>query len=396
MPVRFEGPNGTEELIPAPFVSIQKSPVRDSAGNILRSEYNITLTGTIVNVGNALINSPAASGYTFGNMEGVLDEQRRIRSLFSVDGGRLEIETPGGGGANTIDAYCLVNSLDFSPSTWTTKCEYTVGLSAKQLFPDPETTSNIESPNETWSIAEQTDGTFVFTHQLSAIGVRIYDGTGVNDPLLIAKEWCRDRSYYLSGGTLTTYTGASGSVDINSVLSANSGVTNFWNYSLSESPGPGANSWEITETMLHYPGGNAREEYVIAVNFDENNAGRCVATINGSVIGYADTDRDYTTKMANATSKWNTTVIPNLYTRVSARAPAGFSVIPTATQRQVSYESTVGAIRYGYTYSCASGNMIENSLAEDISITDVAPTDVFAQINVPGRANGPVVQYMHT
>src|SRR5690242_19946979 len=135
MPIRFTGPNGPEELIPAPTVSIQKQYARDEAGRKLYAENLFTLTGTIVNVGTDQ-DSPGAQNETIGDsptMEDILSEQKRIRNLFSKDGGRLEIETPGGGGPNTIDAYCTVDSLNFDQSIWVNKCTYTVVLRTKNL-----------------------------------------------------------------------------------------------------------------------------------------------------------------------------------------------------------------------------------------------------------------------
>ena len=40
--------------------------------------------------------------------------------------------------------------------------------------------------------------------------------------------------------------------------------------------------------------------------------------------------------------------------------------------------------------------MVSGSIDESIDIADNGPTDVFASIPIPGRSNGPIIQYMST
>ncbi len=220
MPVRYSGPSGPEELIPAPLVAMSMVPVRDEGGRLLRHEYDIQLTGTIVNVGTTL-DSPGAQNEVVGDsptMEDVLSEQKRIRKLFSGDGGRLEIETPDGGGPNTLDFYCTVDSISFTPSTWVNRSDYTISLKSSKLTNENTTDSELRSSNETWTIVENEDGTFGISHQLSAVGTLIYSASGVNNPQGVAKSWCRDHSFKITNGTITPYTGSS-SIDFSNILS---------------------------------------------------------------------------------------------------------------------------------------------------------------------------------
>src|SRR5687767_10083604 len=132
--VRFAGPDGVEELIPSPLVQIQKTNVYREDGKFDHSDVTFSLTGTIVNVGT----SKDSPGADFDEMEGILAEQARIRNLFSVENGRLEIESNNGGGAFTIDAYCFVDSIAFDSGVWVNRCDYTIVLRSRGFADDQD------------------------------------------------------------------------------------------------------------------------------------------------------------------------------------------------------------------------------------------------------------------
>lgn len=392
MPVRYEGPSGTEELIPAPLVTISKAYVRDQANNKLRPDYTFTLNGTIVNIGTSL-DSPDASTDT---MEGILAEQKRIRRLFSSDYGRLEIETPGGGGPNTIDAYCTVESVNFDQGVWVNRCNYNIVLKAVKIEGDNETVEELESKEEGWSITENDDGTYSISHTLSAVGVLITTASGNNDPISIARNWCRDRS------VITSTTGTMGHYAIDSLNLTNlirpmvSDSSGYWNLSVVEGVGIYNNSWQLTENFIHSPSGNTREEFSATVNYEDDDHRRLSVTANGSVMGLARRASDLTDRMANAITKFNTGIDPNIYTRLTAYVPTGYTLNPVARTKQITYEQNAGVIRYSHNFIASSGFLITGAIEENININDTAPTDIFAQIQVPGRVNGPVVQNMNT
>lgn len=389
MPVRFSGPNGVEELIPAPLVGISKAYVRDEGGRKLHPEYTITLNGTIVNVGNSK-DSPNAQSYDM-SMEDILAEQRRIKTLFSVDGGRLEIETPGGGGPNTIDTYCTVDDITFQQSTWTVKCEYTVILKAVKLLLDNDLTTDLTQASETFNITENEDRTYTISHNLSAAGKLFYTVSGVNDPLGAAKQWCQDRLLTNSNGNLS-----SGHLDFSRLLMSMEGSGNFWNHGIVESPGISANSYQISETFIHNPSGTTREEFSVNLVWEQNDIRKITVSANGAVLGYAENNRDYYTKYSNARTKFDNGVAPNLYTRILPFIPAGYALNPIPVVRQISNEQNLGAVKYGYTFCAVSGMLLDGAIEDSISVNDSGPVDVFAQIPIPGRANGPVVQNMNT
>jgi len=397
MPVRFEkSPGNSLELIPAPLVSINKSYIRDSKNNKLRPEFRIRLTGTAVNIGSSLDSPGTSDNSTFGNMNDILAEQERIRNLFSNDGGRLEIEAPEGGGPNTVDCYCIVDSVNFSPSTWTARCEYTVELITYELFRNDgtEDVQEIEQTNDSWSIQENPNGTVSLTHTLSAVGVTMYSSSGINDAQLLAKTWCQDRSHSISDGEISPINVRSVNLDEFIINTAASG--NYWNMSKSERAGIESNSWEINETFIYNPSGTSTENYSVSLSTSEGNPFSYVVNVNGQIAGYSDNNNEFRSKSNAASGYWESTVKPNLFTRISSKVPLGYTVNPSPISTQISFNETEGTMGYTYVYNASSGNLIENSSDESINIVDTGSADVFAEISVPGRTNGPVVQYMNT
>lgn len=386
MPVIYQTSSASGSLIPAPFVSINKSYVRNELGEILRPEFNISLRGTIVNVNDSQLDSPNAkldNGITDGaSMMGTLAEQNRIRQLFNEDGGRLYISTPVGSGSYDYVFYPQILSVDFEPSTWTQRCDYNISMRAVTLAIDNDDVEELNTASENWNVVENQDGTFSISHQLQAVGALMYSSSGVNNPLTIARRWCEDRRRGITTSGFIVPPGTT------------SGV--FWNYSCIEGAGITNGSWQLTENFLCFPSGNVREEFIANVNFESNNPRFASITINGNIYGYADRLSNLSLRNERARNYYNVSVSPNIYTRLSGFIPAGYSLSPIPITKQISYENPEGLVRYAHTYQASSGNMIPNAITESVSVVDLGETDIFALIPVPGRANGPVVQPMET
>lgn len=395
MPVKFSNSSGVlQSLIPAPLVSIRGGSVRDGNGTKLRNEYSITLNGTIVNIGNAK-DSPSAQSYGFARMDDIVSEQARLKELFGNEGGQLELSDPEGSGTNNISCYCLVDSISFNPSTWTTRCDYTVDLRTNQLSPTPQAFEDIESTTNEWSVQQNPDGTVALTHNLSARGILTYAASGVvNSPLTSAKTWCQNRTYDLD---------ANGNISPASIESFGLGdfITslpsgNYWNKSVSETASSSTNTFSVSETFIYNPSGTQREEYSVGLSQNQDDPYRYNVSVNGTIQGFASADNNYGVKYTNASGYFENTVRPNLYSRVSAYMPEGFSLLVNPRSSQITHQIFNGVVDYSFSYLASSGTLIPNSINEEITISDTGQNDVFATIQVPGRANGPVVQYMGT
>lgn len=387
MPVNYGG----SILRPAPLVTMQKTYARDEYGRILHPEYAFTLQGTIVNVGSSL-DSPSAQSYGMDTAD-VLAEQERLRNIF-IDGELLEITSPNHATVSPIQAYCTVESVDFSPSTWTNRCDYVIQLKAKKL--EGESIDAIDSFVERWSVNENEDGTFSISHELQAVGSLVYESAGTYaDAVESAKTWCNDRRYSIgTNGALNLDSGGV-EFDFTSILSRIPYPGFFWNYSCVEGIGISSRGWQLTENFI-CASGNTRESWSASVSSENNDPYKTTVSINGTVIGYADNIYNYEDKSIRAKSYFDSAVSPNIYTRLTPYIPGGYTLNPIPTTKQVSYEKYAGTLNYSFTYTAVSGTIIPNAIDEAIAVSDVGCTDVFAQIPVPGRAGGPVTQYMAT
>jgi len=381
-------------LTPAPFVTIDKNYINTEGGLRLRTEYTISLTGTIVNVGDNQYDSPGAqsSGISIND---IIDEQERIKGLFGKSQFvQLNIISPDTSGT-ILSAECKVESENFERSTWTMRCDYSVVLKTNRLNDDPieENPFALQSAAETWNFAENPDGTANVSHDVSAIGALIYASGIVNNPTNEAKLWCQSKKRTSTSGTLDV--SASGSL-ITIGASGLSDTVNYWNRACVEGFGFENNSWKLSESFVYNPLGNAREDISASVEYDQNDRRRITINQNGAVFGFSDTLSDFYTRYTNAKTYYFASVDPNFYIRALTYIPSGYSINPVALVKQVTHEVNGGAIKYSATFGAASGMLLTNAIDENISVVDNASTDVFAQIAVPGRAAGPVVQYMNT
>lgn len=391
MSVKYNG----QSLIPAPLVQIQRQLRRFDTES--STSYNITLNGTIVNVGTS-VDSPGASGGL--QMGDILSEQKRIRGIFGNNstGGYLEILAPDTN-SNAITAYCTVNDISFSPGVWVNRSDYSISLSTNSIGGDSDTDSLLEDARETWQISPLSDGRWNVTHNLTATGKHYFASSGVAvNALANARNWVSARRYTISNGgfltafnpTVQTFLPSSGFI----VSLPASG--NYWNYNCNEAEDPTGYSTNLTENWLYCPSGNYSENYSVTTSIDVENSLRATVSIAGEVIGNAGSDQDFNTKSQNSKNVFETTVLPNLYLRASYYSPSGYTTDTIATAKQVTYERFTGAIRYSTVYSAyLGGKLIPNSLEENISVSDVAGNDISAQFGIPGRPY-PLFQNMHT
>lgn len=392
MPITYTGANGPKEIVPAPIVNISKNYRFDNQGNVMSPEYRFVLNGTILPVASGNFGNVVRTGTVEFDMDNITRQQEALRDLFSTQYGLLEIEPPGGG-PNRISTYVQVESLDFEEGTWVHRCDYTINLVSSEILGEEAPSEFLSSKNENWQVTEQDDGTFAISHSISAVGLVTANASGLVDTLTIARNYVRDNSYAISSNQISSTSNGFQLATLLSGLSAPSG--NYWNYSMSEGVGPKENSWELTETFIQYSGGNTREEWTAAVQESTENQNGSTVTLTGTIFGHADRSKNLVQRLANASGQF-AIVKPLLPTRAAEFRPQGTTINPAAITKSVTYDRPAGAVRYSYTFAATLSNIVSGAIQEDISIIDTGSNDIFAQIPVPGRANGPVVQYMNT
>jgi len=106
-----------QSIRPAPLVGISHSPIRNKVAT-LGSIYTITLNGTIVSPGTVA---------KCDRLQYILDQQNRIRNLFSKDGHELNIYD------GALICYPNLISIDFQEGQFIDTCSYTITLEAPFL-----------------------------------------------------------------------------------------------------------------------------------------------------------------------------------------------------------------------------------------------------------------------
>lgn len=396
MPVLYNGSG----LIPAPFVSINKSTIRGPGNLMTGQDYTITLNGTIVNTdstGNNNLDSPGSSGTSDTRMRGIQGGQNYIRSLFATDGGLLEIYSPESQ-TNKFSAYCNVESISFEQGNWVQKNTYSIILRTKYIN-NNDILNQLEDTQESWESQELEDNTTVLTHKIQAKGRLLKISGTYNSPLNIAKQWVYSRSYQTNDGAFLESVSGSGIMasGLTYYQLTNLNPASYWaNRISSDFTNPIDYTYGLTETFLWLTSPN-NEQYNVTVNLEQDWPHRATINIAGTIIGLANNAYTNANRLTNASGYFYSQVEPNLYLRANAYKPYNYTVNPNFISKQISYDIIPGNIRYNATFIAMNGTpLVSGAIDEAIQISDVGKTDLVAVIPVPGRSSGPVIQWMNT
>ncbi len=134
----------------------------------------------------------------------------------------------------------------------------------------------------------------------------------------------------------------------------------------------------------------ARNEYTVTMRSTRDD-GRTNVSVDGSITGLKATENDpVTAKYTNALAFWNSWEM-QIPSQATAFVP-GISLNPVPVSRSRGDNSYQGVINYNYEYNTDRIPLTPGALFEQVSISDVKPSDVYAVIGVLGRLAGPVLQ----
>lgn len=418
MPIRY---NGSNDIRPTPFVTISRQNVKDAGGRQLHNLYTFTLAGTIVPSG-VITAEPDESLY----LAQIIEEQDKLRQIFSYDGKRLEI-TPWDGQQPVVDAYCDVQSITFNEGLWFNRCDYNVTLTSTMILNDAnspgsgvETFEYTEYPvsdiGEDWSFTDVIPSGITIVHTIRAKGLRHYDEDGVLvPPETSAREWCQaKRISSNSAGLLTSASGAIVALPNTLVPPEGSflvGQNNqcFFNISTTESFNQIDGTFTLTETMtyVHSSVSSDRANHTWEATVDESSSERFLNIgIRGRIVGYASDSKNFDERNTRAKNYWKNILKEEIRTLIEDKILSGYESIDesndtytlanTPTSLSFTYVLDGGEIAYNAAYKAYKPGLIDGAIEESIEVQDTPATDVFAEIPVPGRAGGPVVQDMAT
>lgn len=392
-----------QRLIPAPFFQLQKEYVRSGDDTKLGSNYVITLVGTELSFMGAPLTTGqfTDTGYPAdeptaeeGRLANVFRKQEMIRKIFSEDGGLLEVIPTNG--APPFSCNCRVVSITFPEALWVQSFNYTVVLETNMVYVngDPVNedsfTDYISSADEQWSLessepeSAEVAKTYVLSHTVSAKGQLVYDINGN----VVKAAWERAREYVL----------LKLGMDNNILMS--SGVNNLpsyyggYNHVRSENIDKNNGGYSVTETWI-IASGTATEDFTVSMTTEQGSALK-QASIQGEIRGLDTRDSNMNllgSKHYHADVKWGT-VQGQLLNRVQTYT--GISFNPTPLSTNVGVNPVAGVITYSYEYNNRPSHIVSDTKMENITVTHSPNTDVFAEIFILGRANGPILQNLGT
>lgn len=392
-----------KRIIPAPLVSITRNYQKSGNGEIIGTTYNITLTGTLV----AYMGSPDSTGAFYTGSSYPPDEliandsrlgaiqrkQEGLRSLFSVEGKQLEIQSS----IADIPVRCNPRILEitFQEGIWYERCDYTITLECDSLTPMQENpvTSYISDANEEWSIDTNEEHAeslgipkvYSLSHTISANGKRFYDETGtlIKEPWEHAKNFCLTRLGF--SASMVTSSG------VNNIPAYYQGL----NHVRSEQINKQGGSYSVTETWV-LASGTATENFTVQVS-DSLDSPYKQVSIEGQITGYDQRDSNLnllTAKYTNAESKW-ASVSGIVYIR--AQQFSGYTNLNlTPLNITIGRNPIQGTINYTYEYNTRPMTLMPNVRSEVINIQDNIGGELFASVFVLGRVPGPVLQPLDT
>lgn len=395
----------SKRLIPAPFVSINKSYQTTNDGTKVGSVFQIQVIGTIV----AHKGSPDSNGtfWTAGgfpsdetptadqHLRNVIRKQEAIRELFSQDGYVFEVQSADG--SQPLKCNPRVVSVEFPNDLWYNRSQYTITLEADvvyvngQSIGEDEFSEYISSADENWSIEtnDEVEGTeqsrtFRLTHSLSAVGKRFFN----EDASLQKAAWQQARDWVQPR------------LGFDSVIALSSGVNNLpdyykgLNHTRSETVDEIGGSYSVTESWV-LASGYAVEEFTVEKTVALED-GITRVTVNGNIRGFEVRDSELNltqSKYTSASDKFSA-IEGQLFSR--AQTYAGTTLNTQVLNTTVGKNPVTGTINYSYQYDDRPSRLFTGSRSEAISMGDSFGVNAFASVFVLGRSAGPVLQDLGT
>jgi hypothetical protein len=399
-------------LIPAPFLAIREEPVTDESGKRIGQTFLLTVRGKLT----AEKGSPRADG-SFWTASGyppdqtvaadsrltvILKKQAALRDLFKTDGKTFEVQ--GYDGMQPFKCNPRIKSVEFPDgegkgANWTEYCEYVItmeadcvtGLSGDDCFDG----AKVSRTQNEWNIEvlDEDKGTYRLTHAASATGRRHYleDGTLEKEAWEQARDWVLNVTGDGPGlGLVPDRMTAPGVLDADDLQA--------FNYIRSQAVNESAGTFAVTESWVCYdPQGEAPavNEYTVNLRYSAQE-NRTTASVDGTVTGLAVRDNStrelVSTKWENAVAKFDTNILPFMFSTAQNMVGAENPLNPVAVSQAVGKNPVSGTITYHYEYDNRPTPVTPGALAEIVTLTNDNAADAFAQVPVLGRPFGPVLQ----
>jgi hypothetical protein len=330
----------------------------------------------------------------------LLRKKEAIRRLFANEGQLFEIQ--GYDGLNPSTCNPRIKSIVFNEGIWFDYIEYQINLEADIMYLAGASGSYedkgiiepveyfVSKVAETWNLEpnDERKQFYKLTHNVSAVGKRHYDAAGhlTQEAWKNAQDWVLDH--------IGVDTNIKNSPNLLSL--AGHGV---YQKLQTESTGESDGTYGVTETwVLFDPGADviaAFNDYSVTGRYSLE-TGQNIITVDGTITGFETYDQAgniVNTRYASALAKWNA-----IEADIPTVAFAAFSVPvnSTAFSKTEGRNDITGVITYSHEFNDRRTPLITGAVTEIVSVSYNRSTNVFAQVPIIGRSDGPILQDIGT
>lgn len=425
-----------KRIVPAPLYAISHDITRTNGGIIISCVYSISLTGSILaNRGYpASDGSNSAStldGLDLDESSTIVTQQQRFKSLLNkqlalkelifLEGSGYSdnrnvqiINTTGGANGQTndkIEFNYFTSNIEFEPSTTTDISNYTITLQANDVrlnnrsinpasgsFQDYYLRSASDTLNA--QAANDYDNTYTISRSVKAQGYKLYDAD-VSGTTVATSGWASARAWVKAQfGADIRSSPTLGQTGQFPVVSLPAGYE-YVNATVSEDMDKLGGEYGITVSWTYAPK-NTRGSYYSSddytVSQNKTNIGtKNTFKISGVVKGYQDNTRS---KRAYEVAQMYFDDSVNDNTKLLLRITNKFGITSSNLRGPVSSAITHnefgGSITYDFDFYERPGGLPSAFADVDVTVAKNQNERVVAEIGIPGRAAGPIIQDIKT
>ena len=406
---------GAYEFSPVPSFSYSRDVQRLQGQDVcLSTPIRVTLDGIIFPTGT-------------GGFGPVTDEVKNLSNTFKC--GSCQTFQVACDGNNVFNAPAKVINLNINPRNdgdlYVNTAAYTIELEMVSMTGDvyDNQPNGISSISETWdfSIKDERVGGLLNTAGIfnnTGIAISIATAWDVSHNVTVTAPFqCKDGSSDIIGWEqaaayiINQYTTANPDRGIANLFLIPSN-TRFYNHFRNVSKNVTDGTITMNESWVG-SNGIALEDFDVTIDTSLDNYLKTV-TVNGSIQGLVP-DMTYSQlpegsvngsmKLENALVYWAniradlfsraSTVYDGNYNARNSFGDANFflrSLNPVPITESVGYNSTAGTVTYSFSYDDRPSNFYALARAENISVVENNPNDIFASLTVLGRPGGPLFQ----
>ena len=424
-----------KRIVPAPFYSISHDINRTNGGIIISCLYTISLTGTIL----ANRGYPTSTGGFVSSTSDLLDltessvstQQARFKSLLNKQKALKElvlnegtgfydtsqtvqiINTTGGSNGQTSDKIefnYFSSNIEFEPSTLTDTSNYVITFLANDVRLNGSSVNPasgafqdyyLRSASDTLSLqaSNDYDDTYTITRSVKAQGYKSYNAD-VSGSLSATSGWTTAREWVkaqFGADVRSAPTVAQlGSFPI-ITLPANYAYVNA---TISEDTDKLGGDYGLTVSWTYAPKNTSgayysSDEYTTSQNIT-NIGTKKTYKISGTIKGYQNNNRSKKSYEVAKLYFDQTINSAELISRISNRFGVNSSDVKGPSAYGVTYNDFGGTISYDYDFYQIPSGLPNCFVDVDVTVTKNEDERVVAEVGIPGRASGPIIQDIKT